>query len=66
MKLQKAFNAADFRKNGHHLIDTIADYLEDITKGKIPVMTWRSPDEALQDWDQYLTTNSSSKNFTKK
>ena len=66
MKLQKAFNATDFRKNGHHLIDTIADYLEDITKGKIPVMTWRSPDEALQDWDQYLTTNSSSEEFYKK
>ncbi len=65
-KLQKAFNPSDFRKNGHQLIDTIADYLEEVNQAKMPVMKWRSPDEALEDWQQYLISDSSQEDFYKK
>ncbi len=65
-KLQKAFNPSDFRKNGHQLIDTIANYLEEVNHGKMPVMDWRPPEEALEDWKQHLTSNSSHEDFYKK
>ncbi|MFK8008802.1 MAG: aspartate aminotransferase family protein [Saprospiraceae bacterium] len=65
-KLQKAFNPSDFRKNGHQLIDTIADYLEEVNQAKIPVMDWRQPDEALEDWNQYISNNNTSTDFYKK
>lgn len=65
-KLQKAFNSSDFRKNGHQLIETIADYLEEVSDGKMPVMEWRSPDEALQDWNQYISNNNNATDFSKK
>jgi L-2,4-diaminobutyrate decarboxylase len=65
-ELQKAFNPKDFRKNGHQLIDTIADYLEEVNDGKMPVMAWRHPDEALEDWNQHLTSDSSPEDFYKK
>lgn len=65
-KLQKAFNPSDFRKNGHQLIDTIADYLENINLGKMPVMDWRPPEEALEDWQQELTSDSSPEDLLKK
>ena len=65
-KLHKALNAKDFRKNGHQLIDTIADYLEEVQQAKMPVMDWRPPEEALEDWAQYISNNNNATDFHKK
>ena len=65
-KLHKALNAKDFRKNGHQLIDTIADYLEEVQQAKMPVMDWRPPEEALEDWTQYISNNNNATDFHKK
>ena len=45
-ELQKAFNADNFRKNGHQLIDTLADYFDDVSQAKMPVMKWRPPNQS--------------------
>ena len=65
-KLQNAFDPTDFRKNGHQLIDTIADYLEEVQQAKMPVMDWRPPEEALEDWNRYISNNNNTTDFHKK
>jgi L-2,4-diaminobutyrate decarboxylase len=65
--LEDAFNPELFRKNGHRLIDLLADYLSTAKQGKdIPVLPWRAPEELVAKWntDFSQSTNSTdSKNF---
>lgn len=65
-KLRDAFNPSEFRKNGHQLIDALANYFETINQGKMPVLDWRSPDQALEDWQEQLTNDLSVEDFYKK
>jgi L-2,4-diaminobutyrate decarboxylase len=45
-KIPAPFNTADFRKEGHTLIDTLSDYLEEVLSGKeMPVLPWNEPDQ---------------------
>lgn len=50
--LQKAFDPERFRKEGHQLIDLLADYLAG-TSGLSggPVIPWKWPDEAFSRWE---------------
>lgn len=67
--LHQAFDADDFREKGHQLIDQIADYLNNInttTQNEMPVLPWRSPQSAYEDWSQYFLEKNMSSHFYKK
>ncbi len=57
--IEKAFSASDFRRQGHELIDLLANHLETITDDK--VFPWQEPADALAYWqadfDQPLAGN---------
>jgi len=66
-KLHQAFSPKDFREKGHQLIDQIADYLEAINApNKTPVLPWRSPQVAFEDWNKNLSEKQSSIDFYQK
>lgn len=53
-KLDKAYSIENFRKQGHELIDIMANYLEDAEKdhdGGVAI-PWQHPVEQLQYWKQ--------------
>ncbi len=49
--LEEAYDPESFRKIGHTLVDTLADYLTDM-KGEPsqPVTQWQSPEQSLHFW----------------
>ena len=51
--LTKAFNIQDFRKEGHQLIDMLADYLEDMRKvtPANKVYNYMTPNELYEKWE---------------
>lgn len=52
--LNKAYSTEDFRKQGHELIDMMADYLAEATSDKeeVRTMPWQSPEKQLDYWQQ--------------
>ena len=43
------FNPDDFRKEGHALVDTLSNYLENALSGKeMPVLPWNDPDQLAE------------------
>lgn len=53
--LNKAYSAEDFRKQGHALIDILADYLAETQKeeeNNSPVIPWKSPEKQLAYWQE--------------
>jgi L-2,4-diaminobutyrate decarboxylase len=52
--LDKAYSAESFRKQGHALIDMMADYLADATTDRQEVMAipWKHPEKQLDYWQQ--------------
>jgi L-2,4-diaminobutyrate decarboxylase len=49
------FNPEEFRKEGHILVDTLSDYLENALSGnKMPVLPWNDPDQLVE----YFSFNS--------
>ena len=67
-KSPQPFNPNDFRIKGHQLIDQIADYLKMVTTtpDDIPVLPWRSPQAAYEDWKQFLVEKNTFEDFYKK
>ncbi len=51
--LIKAYDAETFRKDGHKLIDLLADYLQQAKEKSIPVIDWKTPQEQLAFWKDY-------------
>jgi L-2,4-diaminobutyrate decarboxylase len=53
--LTKAYDPETFRRQGHALIDMLADYLADATRAEParPVIPWRNPEEELRYWAAY-------------
>lgn len=50
--LENAFDPEEFRENGHHMVDLLADYLNKCRNGAhFPVLPWKSPDQMFKDWD---------------
>ena len=52
--LQEAYSPESFRKNGHKVVDLLADYLNKAISGKeIPVMNWKTPEKQFGFWNDY-------------
>jgi L-2,4-diaminobutyrate decarboxylase len=50
-KIPSPFNPEEFRKEGHTLVDTLSDYLEDALSGKeMPVLPWNEPDQLAESF----------------
>src|SRR4051794_22881952 len=48
---KSGFDPERFRKDGHALVDQLADYLERATtRGPMPVLPWAEPKARLADW----------------
>ncbi|MFC6997936.1 pyridoxal phosphate-dependent decarboxylase family protein [Rufibacter roseus] len=54
--LDKAFSTEDFRRQGHELVEMLADFLTDATSDQkdIHVMPWQDPQQQLEYWQQDL------------
>ncbi len=54
--LRTAYDPENFRRQGHALIDQLADYLADATGGapSLPVIPWRDPEEQYHFWKEDL------------
>jgi L-2,4-diaminobutyrate decarboxylase len=50
-KIPSPFNSENFRNEGHTLVDTLSDYLEDALSGKdMPVLPWNDPDSLAESF----------------
>jgi L-2,4-diaminobutyrate decarboxylase len=50
-KILSAFNPDEFRKEGHILVNTLSDYLENAFSGKkMAVLPWNDPDRLVEDF----------------
>ena len=48
-KIPSPFNPEEFRKEGHTLVNTLSDYLEESLSGKkMPVLPWNDPDHLAE------------------
>ncbi len=65
--LRRAYDPESFRKEGHQLIDLLADYLQDCqTQKDMPVLPWIDPNTHHKDWKEFLNQKSSPKEFYQK
>lgn len=49
--LSRVFDPESFRRDGHRLVDLLADYLGRIVKGEsMPVLPWVEPDRMVASW----------------
>jgi len=48
--LRDAFDPERFRRDGHALVDQLADYLRSVTGREGPVLPWAEPDSNLARW----------------
>jgi L-2,4-diaminobutyrate decarboxylase len=48
--LRDAFDPERFRREGHALVDQLADYLRSVTDREGPVLPWAEPDSNLSRW----------------
>lgn len=53
-KLEQAYSVEKFRKQGHELIEMMAEYLQDCTTNRegAKAIPWESPQEQLNFWEQ--------------
>lgn len=48
-KIPSPFNPDKFRKEGHTIVDTLSDYLEEVLSGKeMPVLPWNDPEQLTE------------------
>jgi len=52
-KLKAAYNFEAFRKQGHELIDLIADHLNNSSQQNTSVNAWQAPNAQLAYWESY-------------
>ena len=65
--LTKAYDPESFRKEGHQLVDMLANYLQDcLVQKKMPVLPWVDPEIQHQDWKIFLDKKSTPKEFYQK
>lgn len=49
--VQQAFDAEDFRQQGHALVDMLANYLQEAQQGKpMAVLPYKNPEQQLEQW----------------
>jgi len=59
--LRGAYSPGDFRKNGHELIDLLADHLDNtLNKTSSKVINWKKPSEEYKFWNDFLLNGNSS------
>ena len=49
--LRHAYDAAQFREQGHRIVDVLADYLAKAEAGAMPVLDWAEPATMLTRWE---------------
>ncbi len=65
--LKKAYDPEAFRKEGHDLVNMIADYLKDCLDQKdMPVLPWMEAKDQHQDWKAFFTDNGNIQSLYKK
>lgn len=53
--IEKAYDSELFRKEGHKLVDILADYLSECkSNSDQKVMNWKNPDDLLNEWENYF------------
>jgi len=54
--IQKAYDADHFRRQGHQLVDLMADYLQQVQneKDSIKAIRWQTPSDSLDYWTNEL------------
>lgn len=57
--LKGAYDAENFRRKGHELVDMLADYLQNATSGaeELKVLNYQPADEQYQFWEQDYKNN---------
>jgi L-2,4-diaminobutyrate decarboxylase len=49
--LEDAYDPESFRKNGHQLVDLLADYLKGArSDSNLRVLPWKSPEDMVVKW----------------
>ena len=62
--LHKAYDPDQFRKEGHELVEQLANYLENAMSGKTEkVIDWKEPDDLYEKWKDYINKDVSSQQF---
>lgn len=65
--LKEAYNPDFFRKEGHKLIDMMADYLQEcLSQKEIKVLPWKNPDDQYNDWKIFFQKKSNVQKIYKK
>ncbi len=65
--INKAYDPESFRKDGHQLVDLLADYLQDcISQKEMLVLPWIDPEMHHADWKEFLDKKSTPKEFYQK
>lgn len=65
--LKKAYNPEAFRKEGHELVNLLADYLQDcMSQKEMPVLPWIDPEMQHADWKKFLDKKNTPKEFYQK
>lgn len=65
--LKRAYNPEEFRKEGHKLIDQLANYLRECQgQSDMPVLPWKSPTNQYEDWKTYLNEEGTIAEFYQK
>ena len=64
--INRAFDAETFRKQGHQIVDLLADALSDASLGIPPVRSNQTPSESFEFWQDYLDTNFSTETLITK
>jgi L-2,4-diaminobutyrate decarboxylase len=64
--LKEVYDAENFRKIGHELMDDLADHLKDSLSGKSEkVIRYNTPDDEKAFWEDFLANGEASHFFTK-
>ena len=59
-RLQDAYNSEHFRKEGHQLIDKLADHLQNsFNDSNKKTLLWNPPEDELEFWKTYLESDNS-------
>lgn len=58
-ELDRLYHPENFRKVGHELIDSIANYLDNCYTNKISINKYQKPDQILENWTSFLQSNPS-------
>lgn len=53
---KKAYDSATFRQQGHDVVNLLADYLEKVSHKNEPTLSFKSPEAALDFWNEDFKT----------